>query len=101
MNNTRFTNGYENHHERLGKQKAPVRKSVRIVLKNTLVQRQPVEAVPDLGLPRLPSPSVGTTVPKEIARRVLEGDIIPNPNIDVGAARANVLRAFGEVEALK
>lgn len=32
---------------------------------------------------------------------VYEGDIVPNPNMDVDTARANVARAYGGPEVLK
>ncbi len=35
------------------------------------------------------------------APTAVEGDIVPNPNTDVEAARANVARAYGDPEALK
>lgn len=44
-----------------------------------------------------------TEFPRRIPtpQEVIEGDIVPNPYVDVEAARANVLLAYGETGAIK
>lgn len=59
------------------------------------------DVIKDLSKEALPVLRPPKTEVDHHAPRVIEGDIVPNPNTDVEAARANVLRAYGEAEALK